>query len=407
MTAESTNIDEELAELSAGCAEILPAEGLAERLRKARSEGRPLRVKLGIDPSGTDLTLGHAVVLRKLRQFQDYGHTAVLIVGDFTGRVGDPTGRNETRKVLSAEDTAANSSTYLEQVQRILSSDNLEVRRNSEWLDPMTFADVLGYSRMLTVARVLERDDFAKRFKAGQPISLMEFMYPMMQGLDSVFIRSDIELGGTDQTYNNLVGRALQSQMDQAPQIVMTLPLLRGTDGAEKMGKSLGNWIAIGEAPTDQYGKLLSISDDLVRHYAELCCGWTVAEVEALHALLGTDPFAAKRSVAFRIVELYHGADAATEAADGFDRRFRKGEIDAEALAEFAITAGPDGLVNLVELLCDAGLTSSKSEARRMIASGAVRLDGDKLDGTVEAFEPEALVGKVLQRGKRHAVRLA
>ena len=405
MTAESTNIDEELAELSAGCAEILPAEGLAERLRKARSEGRPLRVKLGIDPSGTDLTLGHAVVLRKLRQFQDYGHTAVLIVGDFTGRVGDPTGRNETRKVLSAEDTAANSSTYLEQVQRILSSDNLEVRRNSEWLDPMTFADVLGYSRMLTVARVLERDDFAAGLGEGgahfarRPIA--------MQGLDSVFIRSDIELGGTDQTYNNLVGRALQSQMDQAPQIVMTLPLLRGTDGAEKMGKSLGNWIAIGEAPTDQYGKLLSISDDLVRHYAELCCGWTVAEVEALHALLGTDPFAAKRSVAFRIVELYHGADAATEAADGFDRRFRKGEIDAEALAEFAITAGPDGLVNLVELLCDAGLTSSKSEARRMIASGAVRLDGDKLDGTVEAFEPEALVGKVLQRGKRHAVRLA
>jgi len=396
----------ELAELVAGTAEVLPADGLAKRLTAARAAGRPLRVKLGIDPSGTELTLGHAVVLRKLRQFQDYGHTAVLIVGDFTGRVGDPTGRSEVRKVQSAEQVTANASTYLDQVQQILSPDNLEVRHNSEWLGEMSFSDVLGYTSMLTVARLLERDDFSKRYKAGQPISLMEFMYPLMQGLDSVFINADVELGGTDQTYNNLVGRNLQSQLDQAPQTVITLPLLRGTDGADKMGKSLNNYVAISEAPTEQYGKLLSISDPLVTHYAELCCGWSLAEIAANSALQATDPFAAKRAVAHCIVELYHGTAAANGAAEGFDKRFRQGEITETELDAFAVPDAGTGSIGIVDLLVAAELAASKSEARRLLSSGAIRLAGDKLDPAVETLTTDDIVGKVLQRGKRQAVRL-
>jgi tyrosyl-tRNA synthetase len=395
----------EIAELTAGCAEVLPADGLASRLAEARAAGRPLRVKLGIDPSGADLTLGHAVVLRKLRQFQDYGHRAVLIIGDFTGRVGDPTGRSEVRKVQTADDTTANAATYLDQVKRILLDDPelLEVRRNSEWLGTMDFSEVLGYTRLLTVARLLERDDFSKRYKGGQPISLMEFMYPLMQGLDSVFIDADVELGGTDQTYNNLVGRNLQSQLDRPAQTVMTLPLLRGTDGGDKMGKSLNNFIAISEPAAEQYGKVMSISDDLVGHYAELCCSWNLAEVAALNEQLAADPFAAKHAVARRIVELYWGADAAAEAADKWTRRFSNREIIAEDLPEFAVEAGP---LDLIEVLVTSGLVTSKGDARRQLAQGAIKLDGTKLATDADVAHSDDLVGKVLQRGKRHAVRV-
>lgn len=395
----------EIDELTAGCAEVLPADGLASRLVDARRAGRPLRVKLGIDPSGTDLTLGHAVVLRKLRQFQDYGHKAVLIIGDFTGRVGDPTGRSEVRKVQTADDTTANSATYLDQVKRILldSEDLLEVRRNSEWLGTMDFSEVLGYTRLLTVARLLERDDFSKRYKGGQPISLMEFMYPLMQGLDSVFIDADVELGGTDQTYNNLVGRQLQSQLDRPAQTVITVPLLRGTDGGDKMGKSLNNFIAISEPPSEQYGKVMSISDDLVPHYAELCCAWSRAEVAAVNEQLATDPFAAKHAVARRVVELYWGAEAADEASDKWTRRFSQREIIADDLPEFAIATGP---VDLVDLLVASGLVTSKGDARRQLAQGAIKLDGDKLAVDTAIDHSDDLVGKVLQRGKRLAVKL-
>jgi len=396
---------DEYRELVAGSADELPDRGLLERLVEARRAGRQLRVKLGIDPSGTDLTLGHAVVLRKLRQFQDYGHRAVLIIGDFTGRVGDPTGRSEVRKVQTADDTTANSATYLDQVKRILLDDPelFEVRRNSEWLGSMDFSDLLGFTRMMTVARLLERDDFAKRYKSGQPISLMEFMYPLMQGMDSVFIDADVELGGTDQTYNNLVGRQLQQQLDRAPQVVVTVPLLRGTDGADKMGKSLGNFIAIGEPPSEQYGKVMSISDELAGHYAELCCAWNLAEVASFRERLATEPFAAKHAVARRIVELYWGADAADEAGDRWTRRFSERTIDADELTPFALADGP---VDLVALLVAAGLVTSKSDARRQLAQGAIKLDGDKLDADSTLGDAAGLDGKVLQRGKRQAVRL-
>ncbi len=403
-SAVEAEIDADLDQLAIGTAEVLPAVGLRALLRTARREQRPLRIKLGIDPSGSELTLGHAVVLRKLRQFQDLGHTAVLIIGDFTGRVGDPTGRNETRRVLTAEQTADHSATYLEQAVQILRPDRLEVRRNSEWLGSMDFSEMLGYTSMLTVARLLERDDFAKRYSEGRPISLMEFMYPLMQGLDSVFVHSDVEIGGTDQTYNNLVGRTLQAQLDQPAQVVVTVPLLRGTDGGDKMGKSLGNFIAIREAPSEQYGKVLSISDDLVMHYAELCCAWTRAELAACEAELAADPFSAKRRVAARIVALYHGAGAAGDAAEHFDRRFRRRELVTDDLPSHALPA--DGAVAVVDLLTATGLATSKSDARRVLASGGVRLDGVKLDPSVTESRVDSLRGKVLQRGKRHAVRL-
>ena len=402
-SAVEAEIDADLDQLAIGTAEVLPAAGLRALLRTARREQRPLRIKLGIDPSGSELTLGHAVVLRKLRQFQDLGHTAVLIIGDFTGRVGDPTGRNETRRVLTAEQTADHSATYLEQAVQILRPDRLEVRRNSEWLGSMDFSEMLGYTSMLTVARLLERDDFAKRYSEGRPISLMEFMYPLMQGLDSVFVHSDVEIGGTDQTYN-LVGRTLQAQLDQPAQVVVTVPLLRGTDGGDKMGKSLGNFIAIREAPSEQYGKVLSISDDLVMHYAELCCAWTRAELAACEAELADDPFSAKRRVAARIVALYHGAGAAGDAAEHFDRRFRRRELVTDDLPSHALPA--DGAVAVVDLLTATGLATSKSDARRVLASGGVRLDGVKLDPSVTESRVDSLRGKVLQRGKRHAVRL-
>ncbi|HKC29712.1 MAG TPA: tyrosine--tRNA ligase, partial [Jatrophihabitans sp.] len=268
--------------LTSGAAQILPTDGLAERLLAARTENRPLRVKLGIDPSGADLTLGHAVVLRKLRQFQDLGHTAVLVVGGFTGQVGDPSGRTSTRVAQSADDVIANAKGYFDQIMRILDPDRTEVVNNADWLAGMGLSDVLDYTRQVTVAQLLERDDFARRFSARQPISLSEFMYPLLQGIDSVEVRADIELGGTDQTFNNLVGRELQRFRGQPPQTVLTVPLLVGTDGVEKMGKSLNNYIAITEPASEQFGKLMSIPDSVVGMYARLTTDLHPREVEAL-----------------------------------------------------------------------------------------------------------------------------
>src|SRR3954471_6399787 len=279
-----SDVETALRTLTSGAAQILPDGALGEKLRVAETERRPLRVKLGIDPSGSELTLGHAVVLRKLRQFQDLGHLAVLIVGDFTGMVGDPSGRSTSRTLLTAEQTAANSATYFDQVMRILDPDRVEVRRNSEWLASMTMADVIRESANLTVAQLLERDDFAKRFAAHQPISLVEFLYPLLQGYDSVAIRADVEIGGTDQTYNLLVGRELQRAHGQPPQVVLTVPLLEGLDGVQKMSKSLGNYVAIDEAPEDQFGKLMSIPDALIERYARLCTALSPDDVDALTA---------------------------------------------------------------------------------------------------------------------------
>ena len=406
-TSPEPTLAEAVEILSAGTAQILPAGALAERLALAAKEQRPLRVKLGIDPSGSDLTLGHAVVLRKLRQFQDLGHTAVLIVGDFTGMVGDPTGKSVTRSLLTAEQTAANSATYFEQVMRILDPDRTEVCRNSEWLATMTMTDVIRESSRLTVARLLERDDFAKRFRANQPISLVEFLYPLLQGYDSVAVRADVELGGTDQTYNLLVGRELQKGNGQPPQVVLTVPLLEGLDGVEKMSKSLNNYVAINEPPEEQFGKLMSIPDAMVPRYAQLATDLHPREVAVLAAEVaagGPAAGGAKRRLAKEIVALYHGVPAA-EAAEGEFNRVHRDHAPPSDVAEVML---PDGdSVHLPQFLVSAGLASSSSEARRLIDDGAIRIDDVVLEKRRYDVPRAELFGRMLRRGKRQAVRCA
>ena len=392
--------------LASGAAQILPTDGLTERLLAAHREHRPLRVKLGIDPSGSDLTLGHAVVLRKLRQFQDFGHIAVLVVGGFTGQVGDPSGRTATRAAQSVEAVIANAKGYFDQLMRILDPESTEVVNNADWLGPMQVDEMLGYTRQVTVAQLLERDDFSRRFAAKQPITLSEFFYPLLQGIDSVEVRADIELGGTDQTFNNLVGRELQRSRGQAPQAVLTVPLLVGTDGVEKMGKSLNNYIAINDSADEQFGKVMSIPDSVVGMYARLCTAMhprDVDEIEKDVASGGPAANAAKRRVAREIVALYHDADAARAAEAAFDARFKAGGQIDEA-PPFSLTA--DSPVHLPALMAAAGLAVSSSAARRLIDEGAVRLDGERLEPKRYDVDRDALVGRILAVGKRRAARL-
>jgi tyrosyl-tRNA synthetase len=392
--------------LASGAAQILPSDGLAERLLAARREHRPLRVKLGIDPSGSSLTLGHAVVLRKLRQFQDFGHTAVLVVGGFTGQVGDPSGRTATRVAQTAEQVVANAQGYFEQLMRILDPDRTEVVNNADWLATMRVDELLGYTRQITVAQLLERDDFSRRFAARQPITLSEFFYPLLQGIDSVAVRADIELGGTDQTFNNLVGRELQRSRGQAPQVVLTVPLLVGTDGVEKMGKSLGNFVAIDEPAAEQFGKLMSIPDDVVGSYARLCTAMHPRDVDALAADVASGGVAAnraKRRMAREVVALYHGQDAAVQAEQRFDAVFKRGELPGDAPDHVL----PDGdPLHLPAIMVAAGLARGTSAARRDVDAGAVRLDGAPVRAGHYDMERDALEGKVLACGKRRAVRL-
>lgn len=400
--AEQLPVDAAVDLLSAGAAAVLPDGALAAKLALRR----PLRVKLGIDPSGTELTLGHAVVLRKLRQFQDLGHRAVLIVGDFTGMVGDPTGRTAGRTLLSAEQTATNSATYLEQVLRILDPDRVEVRRNSEWLAGLTMADVIRESSELTVAQLLERDDFAKRYAGGRPISLVEFLYPLLQGYDSVAVAADVELGGTDQTYNLHVGRTLQRAHGMDQQVVLTVPLLEGLDGTAKMSKSLGNYVAITEPPEEQFGKLMSIPDALVARYAQLCAGLPPAEVSQLAgaaAAGGPPAAAAKRRVAGAVVELYHGQTAAAAAERSFDERFRARAVPQDVPSHPLPVGDP---IHLPEVLVSSGLAGSRSAARRFVDDGAVRVDGQPVRPGRYDCARAGLVGRVLQCGRRRAVRL-
>lgn len=392
--------------LASGAAQILPVDGLAERLLAARKEGRPLRAKLGIDPSGSDLTLGHAVVLRKLRQFQDLGHVAVLVVGGFTGQVGDPSGRTSTRVAQSAEDVVANARGYFDQVMRVLDPERTEVVNNADWLGPMSLADILGYTRQMTVAQLLERDDFARRFAANQPISLSEFVYPLLQGIDSVEIHADVELGGTDQTFNNLVGRELQRSRGQAPQAVLTVPLLVGTDGVEKMGKSLGNYIAINDSAAEQFGKLMSVPDSVVGMYARLCTALHPREVDELEAAVAAGGAAAnraKRAMARAVVELYHGAAEAAGAEERFDAVFKRGEV-LQDVPEYDLPEGDP--LHVPAVLVASGLATSTSAARRDIDAGAVRLDGEPLPARVYDRARSELIGRVLALGKRKSVRL-
>jgi tyrosyl-tRNA synthetase len=392
--------------LASGAAQILPAGGLAERLIAAEREKRPLRVKLGIDPSGVDLTLGHAVVLRKLRQFQDFGHTAVLVVGGFTGQVGDPSGRTSTRTAQSAAAVIENAKGYFDQVMTILDPGRAEVVNNADWLSPMQVAEMLEYTRMVTVAQLLERDDFARRFEARQPITLSEFFYPLLQGIDSVAIRADIELGGTDQTFNNLVGRELQRAKGQHPQTVLTVPLLVGTDGVEKMGKSLGNYIAIREPAAEQFGKLMSVPDSVVGLYARLCTALHPREVDELEAQVAAGGAAAnraKRHMAREVVGLYHGDAEAVAAEERFDAVFKRGETLDDAPEQPLIAGDP---VHLPAALVSAGLAGSTTAARRDIDGGAVRIGGVQVTARTYDVARSEIEGKVVANGKRRTARL-
>lgn len=374
------------------CQGVETVHSRAELLKKLQT-GRPLRVKLGFDPTSPDLHLGHAVVLGKIRQFQDLGHTAVIIIGDYTARIGDPTGRSKTRVPLDPDAIAANARTYTDQVFKILDPARTEIRRNSEWFDRFTYADVLKLNARITVAQLLAREDFRKRFESDQAISVTEFQYPLMQGHDSVEVRADVELGGNDQLFNNLVGRDLQKGAGQEPQVVMVLPILEGTDGVEKMSKSLGNYIGIAEAPSEMFGKAMSISDELMGRWNRMILGAPLDP--SIH------PMEAKKGLAAAIVARYHGEAAAAAARADFEQKFSKKDLAAADIPEFQPGASP---LWIVKLLQDAGACKSGGEARRLIAQGAVKLDGEKL--TDDKAQISITDGAVLQCGKKFFVRL-
>jgi tyrosyl-tRNA synthetase len=396
--------------LTRNAAEVIPAEQLLEKLHAAASAGRPLRVKLGIDPSRPDLTLGHSVVLRKLREFQDLGHTAVLIVGDFTGLVGDPSGQSETRPMLTPGEMAENARTYFEQAGLVLDVDRAEVRRNSEWLGAMSMADVLRLTSVATVAQMLERDDFRDRFHAGKPISVVEFLYPLMQAMDSVAIQADVELGGTDQTFNLLMGREVQRANDQEPQVVFTMPLIEGLDGVRKMSKSLGNYVALTDAPEEMFGKLMSLPDGLIVKYLRLTTDVDPTEVDRIEAGLeegSLHPADQKRRLGREIARLYHGAGAGEEAEARFDAVFRRGEIPGNVptvlLPADAVT---DGRVWVPRLLVSLGLATSNGDARRLVEGGAVRIGGEPMTDPDAELPVESLSGRVVQVGRRRFARV-
>jgi tyrosyl-tRNA synthetase len=399
---------EDLPSLLAGSAEVVPAEELERKL----SLGRPLRVKLGLDPTAPVVTLGWAVVLHKLRQFQDAGHTAVLIVGDFTAQVGDPSGKTETRPRLSEEEVRGYAERLLDQFWKILDPERTEVRYNAEWLEPMGMEAILRLTASTTVARMLERDDFAKRYAQGKPISIMEFLYPLLQGMDSVAVEADVELGGRDQTFNLLVGRDLQREFEQEPQVALTTPLLVGTDGVQKMSQSLGNYIGITDPPDEMFGKLVRVPDELIATYRLLALDFfrDLTEAERVEKGLkdrSLDPWDEKRRLAREVVDLYHGQGSGAAAEERFDRVHRERELP-EKVPEVAIPADVvvEGSVYLPKLLAALGLADSNSHARRLIEQGGVRLDGRPVD--VDAIELPAseLEGSVLQVGRRGFVRL-
>ncbi|MBZ0160858.1 MAG: tyrosine--tRNA ligase [bacterium] len=369
---------EQLRALRRGAVEIISEEELLGKLERSLRTGVPLRVKLGADPSAPDLHLGHTVVLRKLRQFQDLGHQVIFLIGDFTGMIGDPTGRSETRKPLSVEEVQINAETYKRQIFRILDQRRTEIRFNSEWLSRMDFANVIRLAAQHTVARLLERDDFQKRYREGRPIGVHEFLYPLAQGHDSVVLRADIELGGTDQKFNLLVGRELQRAAGQEPQVALITPLLEGTDGVQKMSKSLGNYIGIDEPAREVYGKAMSIPDGLIIKYAELAAGMSPEAVEAMEEGLKLGvlhPRTAKADVAGKLVALYYGEQVAEDAALEFDRIFRDKRLPDDI--NVFIVADEMATIDIVWLIKESEGARSLSEARRLIRQGGVSLDGE------------------------------
>jgi tyrosyl-tRNA synthetase len=403
-------IREEYEELLLGSVDVLPDGELLRQLMRARTEGRPLRVKLGVDPTTPDLHLGHTVVLRKLAQFQKFGHTVVLIIGDYTGKVGDPSGRSKTRPQLPDEVLAANAQTYREQAAKILDMDKVELTHNGDWLGPLRMDEVLRLTATVTVARMLERDDFSRRYLANEPVSMLEFMYPLLQGYDSVAVRADIELGGTDQKFNLLMGRTIMEAYGLPPQSILTVPLLVGTDGEQKMSKSYGNYIGITESPEDMFGKVMSIPDSLMITYWSLLTGLSRREVDDIERGLVSGeyhPATAKRDLAERLVSLYHSPAAGAEARRHFDRVFKEKD-KPELIPEMPLPGEviQDGKVWMPRLLTALKLTPSNGEARRLIEQGGVRVNDEALTDSAVELDPATLRGSVLQVGKRKFVRL-
>ena len=400
--------------LASGSVDLVPTGGLEERLE----QGRPLRVKLGVDPSRPDLTLGHAVVLRKLRQFQDAGHVAVLIIGDFTARIGDPSGQSETRPMLTEQEIRANADTYLAQAGKVVDVEAAEIHGNAEWTAGMDMAELIRLASTATIAQMLEREDFRDRYRRERPISLVEFLYPLFQGYDSVAVRADVELGGTDQTFNLLMGREVQRAYGQEPQVVLTLPLLEGTDGVRKMSKSLDNYIGLTEPPDDMFGKLMRIPDDLITKYLRLTTPVEGSEVDGIERGLreGTvHPNEAKRRLAREVVDLYHGPEAGAAAEERFNAVHREREMPEEVpevrVPESVFGEEKDGVrvVYVPALLEAMGLVTSRSEARRLQAQGGVRRDGAPVpdeDIAIEGDPPGQLAGSVWQVGRRKFARL-
>ena len=389
--------------ISHGVADLLPEDEFKKKLEKAVATNTPLIVKLGLDPTAPDIHLGHTVVLRKLKLFQDFGHKVIILIGDFTARIGDPTGKSVTRPPLTEEQVITNAKTYQEQIFKVLDPEKTEVRFNSEWLSKLDFADVLKLASKYTVARMLERDDFHKRYTEGRPISIHEFMYPLMQGYDSIALKADVEFGGTDQTFNLLMGRHLQGEEGMPEQTIITMPILEGLDGVQKMSKSLGNYIGISEAPSEMYGKAMSIPDELMMRYFMLVTDMSIEEQEQLGKDLesgAAHPRDVKMKLAHTIVRLYHGEEAANFGQEEFVRVFQKHAMPTD-IPEYkvAITEEP---VFVPQLLSDAGLTASNGEARRSIKAGAFKIDGEKCNEEHIVLKD----GMVLQVGKRKFIKI-
>ena len=394
---------EQVRQIKHGVADLIREEELLKKIERSIKENKPLTIKLGLDPTAPDIHLGHTVPLRKLKLFQDFGHQVVIIIGGFTARIGDPSGKSVTRPPLTKEQVAENAATYKEQIFKILDKDKTIIRDNSEWLEEMNFADVLRLAGRYTVARMMERDDFNKRFKEGRAIGIHEFMYPLMQGYDSVAIKADVEFGGTDQTFNVLMGRTLQAEEGQEPQVVITMPLLEGLDGVQKMSKSLANYIGISEAPKEMYGKSMSIPDELMMRYFMLVTDMTIEEQEALEAKLESGeahPRDVKMQLARTIVRLYHGEEAALAAEEEFKRVFQQHALPID-IPEYEMST-PEGPVFVPQFCTDAGLTASNGEARRSIKAGAFKINGEKY--TEENITLED--GMIVQVGKRKFVKV-
>ena len=398
------SIDEQLEVIRRGTVQIFPEEELVEKLKASIAKDRPLRVKLGVDPTAPDIHLGHTVQLRKLRAFQELGHLVVLIIGDGTALIGDPSGQKNTRPQLSQAEVAENAVTYLAQVSKVLDMGRAEVVRNGDWFGQMTFFDVVKLASKATVARTLERDDFAERMKAGVPIYVHEMLYPLMQGYDSVMVKADIEIGGTDQTFNLLVGRDLQRDAGQSPQVILTMPIIEGIDGTLKMSKSLGNYVGVTEAPAEMFGKVMSIPDVLMRKYYELLTSVPMDEVETLLSDV-THPRDAKVRLAREIVTLYYNRQSAEAAAAEFDRVFAQGALpDDVPVVELPEDKLTDGRLWVVALVTALGLAKSNAEARRLVGQGGVYLDGRRMNN-VDAEVP-VKTGMIVQVGRRKFARV-